>query len=61
MGRNGTDEVRGVLIADWSVNILAASGEFEKFYGRRADKRRKLSNGGMPCTPYQYFGEKRDG
>lgn len=48
-------------LSDWSVNILAASGEFEKFYGRRADKRRKLSNGGMPCTLYQYFGEKRDG
>ena len=29
--------------------------DFERVYGRRADKRRKLSNGGMPCCLYQYF------
>lgn len=40
---------------DWSVNIITAHKDFERVYGRRADKRRKLSNGGMPCTLYQYF------
>ncbi|OQB24114.1 MAG: Ribosomal RNA large subunit methyltransferase L [Firmicutes bacterium ADurb.Bin182] len=39
----------------WSVNVFTANRDFEKLYGRRADKRRKLSNGGMPCTLYQYF------
>ncbi len=38
-----------------SVNIITAHKDFERIYGRRADKRRKLSNGGMPCTLYQYF------
>jgi len=39
----------------YQANILSAHRNFEKVYGKRADKRRKLSNGGMPCTLYQYF------
>lgn len=39
----------------WSVNIIASHPEFERMYGARADKRRKLSNGGMPCTLYRYY------
>lgn len=39
----------------WSVNIIASHPEFERIYGQRADKRRKLSNGGMVCTLYRYF------
>ncbi|MPM19364.1 Ribosomal RNA large subunit methyltransferase K/L [bioreactor metagenome] len=42
----------------WSVNIFSGMREFETVYGKRADKRRKLTNGGMPCTLYQYFGVK---
>jgi len=40
----------------WSVNVFSGMREFEQVYGARADKRRKLTNGGMPCTLYQYFG-----
>jgi len=40
----------------WSVNVFSGLREFETVYGRRADKRRKLTNGGIPCTLYQYFG-----
>ena len=40
----------------WSVNVFSGMREFETIYGKRADKRRKLTNGGMPCTLYQYFG-----
>ena len=39
----------------WSVNIIASHPEFERVYGQRADKRRKLSNGGMVCTLYRYY------
>ena len=42
---------------NWQVSVITAYREFEKAYGRRADKRRKLSNGGMSCTLYQYFRE----
>ncbi|NLI53878.1 MAG: class I SAM-dependent RNA methyltransferase [Clostridiales bacterium] len=40
----------------WSVSMFSGMREFEQVYGKRADKRRKLTNGGMPCTLYQYFG-----
>lgn len=43
----------------WSVNIIASHPEFERVYGQRADKRRKLSNGGMVCTLYRYFPKYR--
>ena len=42
-------------LTGWSVNIFTAYREFERAYGRRADKRRKLSNGGLPCMLYQYL------
>lgn len=40
---------------DWTVSIFSGVGDFERIYGKRADKRRKLSNGGMQCHLYQYF------
>lgn len=39
----------------WSIHILSGSSDFERAYGRRADKRRNLSNGGLKCTFFQYF------
>ena len=53
-------EMRRVFSAcpGWSVNVISGMREFETAYGKRADKRRKLTNGGMPCTLYQYFGVK---
>lgn len=38
-----------------SKYILTSHEEFEKFYGREADKRRKLYNGMLKCNLYQYF------
>lgn len=43
----------------WSVSIISANRDFERVYGKTADKRRKLSNGGTPCTLYQYFAPKQ--
>ena len=45
-------------VPDWSKNIFTGVEQFERIYGRRADKRRKLTNGGMQCNLYQYFGER---
>ncbi len=42
----------------WSYYIITAHPEFEKIFGRRADKRRKLFNGRIPCQYYQYLGPK---
>ena len=42
------------LLDGWSVNIITGYRDFERAYGRRADQRRKLSNGGMTCCLYRY-------
>ena len=39
----------------WGINIFSSHLEFERIYGKRADKRRKLSSGGKPCMLYRYF------
>lgn len=35
--------------------IISPHEEFEKFYGKRADKRRKLYNGMLKCQLFMYF------
>ena len=42
----------------WEKSIITAMKDFETVYGKKADKRRKLSNGGMVCTVYRYFAER---
>lgn len=42
----------------WSYYIITAHPEFEKLFGKRAEKRRKLFNGRIPCQYYQYPGPK---
>lgn len=42
----------------WSVYILTAYEEFEKAYGEKATKKRKLFNGFIQTNYYQYFGQK---
>ncbi|MCD7723168.1 MAG: class I SAM-dependent RNA methyltransferase [Clostridiales bacterium] len=38
-----------------SYGIISPDEEFEKFFARRADKRRKLYNGMIKCQYYMYF------
>lgn len=42
----------------WSFYILSAHEDFERFFGRKADKKRKLYNGMIKTDLYQYFGPK---
>lgn len=42
-------------LAPWQIYIITSHPQFERFYGRRADKIRKLYNGMIPCSLYQYF------
>lgn len=42
----------------WQIYIITSHPMFEKFYGKRADKVRKLYNGMIPCNLYQYFKPK---
>ena len=39
----------------WQIYVLTSADSFERMYGRRADKVRKLYNGMIPCWLYQYF------
>lgn len=40
---------------DWSYFVITSNKFFEKYFGRYADKRRKLYNGRLECCLYQYF------
>ena len=42
-------------LAPWQIYVISSSRDFEKLYGKRADKIRKLYNGMIPCFLYQYF------
>ena len=42
----------------WSSYIITSDEQFEKAFGKRADKKRKIYNGMMKCNIYQYFGPK---
>jgi putative N6-adenine-specific DNA methylase len=41
---------------NWSLFALTPSTYFERLFGRRADKKRKLYNGNIQCYLYQYLG-----
>lgn len=42
----------------WSFYIISGHQEFERYFGKRADKRRKFYSGKLMCQYYQYFGPK---
>ena len=45
-------------LAPWQVYVITSHPGFEKLYGKRADKIRKLYNGMLECRLYQYFKNK---
>ncbi|MFA5676053.1 MAG: class I SAM-dependent RNA methyltransferase [Christensenellales bacterium] len=51
------DMGRGLACADRKY-VLSADSQFERYFGKRADKKRKLYNGNIMCTLYQYFANK---
>ena len=42
-------------LAPWQVYVLTSDQDFEYYYGKKADKKRKLYNGMIPCSLYQFF------
>ena len=44
----------------WHIYVITSCEYFEKLYGRRADKTRKLYNGMLPCSFYQFFKPEGD-
>lgn len=66
--RLGDEKKAGKIYADlgsimknhpsWSVYILTAYQQFERKYGQKATKKRKLFNGFIETNYYQYFSKK---
>lgn len=42
----------------WSKYILTSDEEFERHFGKKADRRRKLYNGRLKVDYYQYYGPR---
>ena len=42
----------------WSFFILTARRDFERVFGQKADRRRKLYNGDVECTYFQFLGPR---
>jgi len=65
MGDN--DEVRQLYIDfgnkfreldKWSIYVITSDEEFEHYFGRKSDRKRKLYNGRIKVDYYQFFGPK---
>jgi 23S rRNA (guanine2445-N2)-methyltransferase / 23S rRNA (guanine2069-N7)-methyltransferase len=46
------------LLPTWSFFILTARRDFERVVGQTADRRRKLYNGDVECTYFQFLGPR---
>ena len=42
-------------LAPWQIYVITSCENFERLYGRRADKVKKLYNGMLPCNLYEFF------
>lgn len=42
----------------WSIYVLTSHKEFERLFGRTCERRRKLFNGRIECTYYQFPGPR---
>ena len=49
------------LPAGWTLTLLSSHTEFERTFGRRADRKRKLYNGMLKCDMFFYDKRGRDG
>ncbi len=60
------EEVRSLMRAfgktfrslpDWNAYILTSLPDFERYFGKSADKKKKLFNANLVCGFYSYFGK----
>ncbi len=42
----------------WSYYVITSNENFEKLFGKKANKKRKLYNGMIKCNYYQFYGER---
>ena len=46
-------------LEDWCIYILTSVEDFERIFGKKADKTRKLYNGKLECRYYTYLADKK--
>lgn len=51
-------DVCRMRIPKWSYYVITSHKGFEKCFGKKSTKNRKLYNGGIECHYYQYYGER---
>lgn len=44
-------------LPDWNAYILTSLQDFERYFGKRADKKKKLFNANLVCGLYSYYGK----
>lgn len=44
-------------LLDWNAYVLTSLPEFERYFGKSADKKKKLFNAHLACGFYSYFGK----
>ena len=44
-------------LPDWNAYILTSLPQFERYFGKNADKKKKLFNANLVCGFYSYFGK----
>ena len=47
-------------VPGWQLFLLSSHADFERFFGKKADKKRKLYNGMIKCDLYMYTDRERD-
>ena len=46
-------------LSPWQIYVLSCATNFERLYGKRADKVKKLYTGMIPCFLHQYFKQEK--
>lgn len=46
-------------VSDWNISVISSHPDFERFFGSKADKKRKLYNGMIQCNLYMYLNRKK--
>ena len=44
-------------LQDWNAYVLTSLPDFERYFGKSADKKKKLFNANLVCGFYSYFGK----
>ena len=44
----------------WSLTVFTACRDFERLFGARAQKKRRIFNGKLECGAYAYRGARRE-